>query len=218
MKEENKHRNNFIIFLVISGSLFLFAALLLYSIEPFENTISMMFAASGLILLLLSARWLIKRAYHKGKKKRVGVFSLTCDEGCSIYLTEIFNKKLLEWLHKVEWVYFLSIKDKTEIKDLDVALVEGVVTSEKDKEELEKIRANSKIVIAMGTCAITTVPSGQRNKFNAKQLAEIKDHMERYRFLPKSLALKDVVRIDDQIMGCPIDERKFVEVFEKYLK
>ena len=193
-------------------------ALFLYSVDPFENAISAIFAASGLILLLLSARWLIKRAYHHGKKKRVGVFSLTCDEGCSIYLTEIFNKKLLEWLEKVEWVYFLSIKDKTEIKDLDVALIEGVVTSQKDKDDLEKIRANSKVVIAMGTCAVTTVPSGQRNRFNAKQLAEIKDHMEEYHFLPKALALKDVVKVDDQIMGCQIDEKKFVEVFEKYLK
>jgi len=216
--EEKKHKNNFIIFLAISGSFFLLIALFLYSVDPFENAISAIFAASGLILLLLSARWLIKRAYHHGKKKRVGVFSLTCDEGCSIYLTEIFNKKLLEWLEKVEWVYFLSIKDKTEIKDLDVALIEGVVTSQKDKDDLEKIRANSKVVIAMGTCAVTTVPSGQRNRFNAKQLAEIKDHMEEYHFLPKALALKDVVKVDDQIMGCPIDEKKFVEVFEKYLK
>ena len=216
--EEKKHKNNFIIFLAISGSFFLLIALFLYSVDPFENAISAIFAASGLILLLLSARWLIKRAYHHGKKKRVGVFSLTCDEGCSIYLTEIFNKKLLEWLEKVEWVYFLSIKDKTEIKDLDVALIEGVVTSQKDKDDLEKIRANSKVVIAMGTCAVTTVPSGQRNRFNAKQLAEIKDHMEEYHFLPKALALKDVVKVDDQIMGCQIDEKKFVEVFEKYLK
>src|SRR3989344_3428650 len=136
--EEKKHKNNFIIFLAISGSFFLLIALFLYSVDPFENAISAIFAASGLILLLLSARWLIKRVYHHGKKKRVGVFSLTCDEGCSIYLTEIFNKKLLEWLEKVEWVYFLSIKDKTEIKDLDVALIEGVVTSQKDKDDLEK--------------------------------------------------------------------------------
>ena len=48
-------------------------------------------------------------------KKRVGVFSLTCDEGCSIFLTEIFNHKLLPWLEKIELVYFLSVKDKTEI-------------------------------------------------------------------------------------------------------
>jgi len=150
-------------------------------------------------------------------KKRVGVFSITCDEGCSIYLTEIFNKKLLPWLEKCEFVYFLSIKDHTDIKDLDIALIEGVVTSQSDKELLEKIRANAKTLIAMGTCAMTTLPSGQRNNFNLDQMSQIADHLLKYHFLPKALALKDVVRVDDNIPGCPIIPEKFVEVFEKYL-
>lgn len=150
-------------------------------------------------------------------KKRVGIFSLTCDEGCSIMLTEIFNQKLVGWLEKMDLVYFLSIKDKAEIENLDIALVEGVVTSEKDKGEIEKIRANSKILVAMGTCAVTSQPSGQRNNFNIGQLKEIEGHLEKYNFLPKALALKDVVKVDDVVMGCPIDEGKFIEVFEKYL-
>ena len=154
---------------------------------------------------------------RKANKKRIGIFSLTCDEGCSIYLTEIFNQKLIFWLEKMELVYFLSLKDKTEIKDLDVALVEGVVTSQKDKEEIEKIRANTKILIAMGTCAMTSQPSGQRNNFGPDQLEEIKSHLEKYNFLPEALALKEVVKVDDEIPGCPINKAKFIEVFEKYL-
>ena len=35
-------------------------------------------------------------------KKNVGVFSFTCDEGCSIYLIEIFNNKLIKWLENIE--------------------------------------------------------------------------------------------------------------------
>ena len=160
----------------------------------------------------------LKRLLRQSGKKRVGVFSLTCDEGCSIYLTEIFNKKLLDWLAKMELVNFLAIKDYKEVENLDVALVEGVVTSQKDKDFIEKIRANTRVLIAMGTCAITTVPSGQRNKFNENQLAEIKDHLEKYNFLPRALALKEAVKVDDEIMGCPIDEKKFIEVFERHLK
>lgn len=150
-------------------------------------------------------------------KKRVGVFSLTCDEGCSIYLTEIFNHKLLEWLEKIELVYFLSVKDKTDIANLDIALVEGVVTSEKDKEEIEKIRANTKILIAMGSCAITALPSGQRNTFSEEQKEEIEEHLAIYNFLPKALSLKEAVQVDDEIPGCPISEEIFVKTFEKYL-
>ncbi len=151
------------------------------------------------------------------QKKRIGIFSLTCDEGCSIFLTEIFNKKLLGWLERMELVYFLALKNHTEAENLDVALVEGVVTSEKDLAEIKKIRDKTGILIAMGTCAITTVPSGQRNDFNAEQLDAIKGHLEKYKYLPKALALKDVVKVDDEISGCPIDEKRFIEIFEKYL-
>lgn len=150
-------------------------------------------------------------------KKRVGVFSLTCDEGCSIFLTEIFNHKLIPWLEKIELVYFLSVKDKTEIANLDIALVEGVVTSEKDKEEIEKIRANTKILIAMGSCAITALPSGQRNTFSEEQQENIQEHLAIYNFLPKALSLKEAVKVDDEIPGCPISEDLFVKIFEKYL-
>jgi coenzyme F420-reducing hydrogenase gamma subunit len=150
-------------------------------------------------------------------KKKVGIFSFTCDEGCSIYLIEIFNKKLEEWLPKMEIKYFLSVKERAPLKDFDIVLIEGVVGTEKEKKELEEIRANTKILIAMGTCAMTSQPSGQRNKFNEEQMAEIRDDISSHGFLPKCLALKEVVKVDDEIPGCPILEQKFIEVFEKYL-
>lgn len=150
-------------------------------------------------------------------KRRVGVFSLTCDEGCSIYLTEIFNQKLIPWLEKMELIYFLSVKNKADFSNLDVALVEGVVTSKKDQEELEKIRSSAKILIAMGTCAMSALPSGQRNTFTPEQKEQIQEHLEIYDFLPRALALKEVVTVDDEIPGCPISEEIFIKIFEKYL-
>lgn len=151
------------------------------------------------------------------KKKKVGIFSFTCDEGCSIYLIEIFNDKLVPWLEQMELKYFLSIKDKVEIKDFDIVLAEGVISTEKDKKEIEEIRQNTKVLIAMGTCAITGQPSGQRNKFNDKQLEEIKGDLKKWNFLPQVLSIKEAVKVDDEVAGCPIDQAKFIEIFEKHL-
>jgi coenzyme F420-reducing hydrogenase gamma subunit len=150
-------------------------------------------------------------------KKRIGIFSFTCDEGCSVYLVEIFNKKLLGWLEKIELAYFLTIKDKTEIKNFDIAIIEGIISTEHEKKEIEKIRKNSKVLIALGTCAISGLPSGQRNTFNESQMAEIKDELKQYDYLPQCLSVKEAVKVDDEVMGCPIDENKFIEVFEKYI-
>jgi len=150
-------------------------------------------------------------------KKKVGIFSMTCDEGCSIFLIEIFNKKLIGWLEKIELTYFSSVKEKGEIKDFDICLVEGVISTKKDLEEIMKIRDNTKILIAMGSCAVSGQPSGQRNNFSQKQLDEIKSELEQFDFLPKCLSVKEAVKVDDEVLGCPIEEKSMIEVFEKYL-
>lgn len=151
------------------------------------------------------------------QKKKVGIFSLTCDEGCTIYMIEVFNQKLISWLEKMEIKYFLSIKERVEVKDFDICLVEGVVTTERDKADIERIRANTKVLIAMGTCAMTSQPSGMRNNFNDTQFANIKERLLKFKFLPRAYAIKDIVKVDDEIPGCPIIEEKFIEVFERHL-
>ena len=153
----------------------------------------------------------------KVNKKKVGIFSFTSDEGCTIYLTEIFNKKLLGWLEKIELVYFLSIKDHKEIEDYDIAIVEGVLSSERDMKEVKKIREHAKIMIGIGNCTITGMPSGHRNNFNAEQMEEIRDDLKKFDFLPKCIPVKEAVKLDEEIMGCPMDADKFVETFEKYI-
>ena len=151
------------------------------------------------------------------KKKQLGIFSFTCDEGCTIYLIEIFNDKLIPWLEKVELRYFLSVRDKRDFDHLDIALIEGVISTEKELKEVKEIREKTDTLIAMGTCAITALPSGQRNNFSEEQTAKIADHLKKYNYLPKTLSIKDAVKVDDEIMGCPIDKDKFIETFEKYL-
>lgn len=150
-------------------------------------------------------------------KKKVGVFTFSCDEGCSIYMIEIFNKKLVGWLEKMELSYFLSMKDRRDVEDFDIVLVEGAITSERDLKEILKVRKKTKILIGMGNCAITGMPTCQRNNFNESQLEEIKSQLEKFDFLPKCMSIKEVVRLDDEIPGCPISEEKFIEVFEKYI-
>ncbi len=151
------------------------------------------------------------------KKKKVGVFTFTCDEGCSIYMIEIFNNKLLEWLEKMDLEYFLSMKDRRDATEFDIAIVEGAITTQRDLKEIKKVREMSKILIGMGNCTITGMPTCQRNNFNEEQLEAIKDDLEKFDFLDKCMPVKEVVRMDDEIPGCPIDEKKFIEVLEKYL-
>ncbi len=159
-----------------------------------------------------------KNNLKTNNKKKVGIFSFTCDEGCSIYLIEIFNKKLIEWMKEIDLHYFLSVKEKQPLIDFDIVLVEGVINTERELKEIKEIRKKTKVLIGMGNCAISGQPSGQRNFFSSEQKKEIADTLKQFDFLPKALSIKEAVGIDDEVPGCPINEDNFIEVFEKYLK
>lgn len=152
------------------------------------------------------------------KKLNIGFFSLTCDEGCFIMVTEFLNTYLLKRGDYFNIQYARQLRDNNKIEGLDVAFVEGVVSSERDKKEAEEIRKHSKRVVAMGNCAITGQPSAQRNFFSPELKERIKPQMEGFDYLEKALPVKQVIDADEEIVGCPIDQAGFVRVMEKYLK
>jgi coenzyme F420-reducing hydrogenase gamma subunit len=151
-------------------------------------------------------------------KLRAGFFSFTCDEGCMITFLEILNRKFFGWCGRLEVVYCRQLQKKAEIRGLDVAFVEGAISSLKDKRRLAEIRANTEIMVAMGSCAISGAPSNQRNFFDAKRKEEIAFLLRRFGQLPRVLSVKDLVRVEFEVPGCPIDEKKFIEVMEKILE
>jgi coenzyme F420-reducing hydrogenase gamma subunit len=152
------------------------------------------------------------------KKLKVAFFSLTCDEGCSINFLELLNSKYKDWKDFIEFKAFRLLQSKEDISDIDVAFVEGAVSTDKEKRRLETIRNASKKLVAVGSCAISGSPSNARNFFDSETVEEIKPVLEKFGHIDKVLAVKDVVNVDEEVPGCPMLENKMVEIVEKYLK
>jgi sulfhydrogenase subunit delta len=100
---------------------------------------------------------------------------------------------------------------------MDIAFVEGAITSLRQEEKLKKIREKTKILIAVGSCAVLGSPSNQRNFFNQRQIDEIKPILEKFKYKEKVLKIADIVKVDEEIPGCPMDEKIFLAIMEKYL-
>lgn len=152
------------------------------------------------------------------KKIKVGLFSFTCDEGCTMTFLEILNKKFFEWKDYLEFKHARIFQSKSCMKKLDVAIIEGAISNSKEVKELKKIRRFSKKLIAIGNCAINGNPSNVRNFFDSKKMEEIKPILEKFGHLPKVYSVSELVKIDDCVHGCPVDEKKLVKVIEKFLK
>jgi coenzyme F420-reducing hydrogenase gamma subunit len=152
------------------------------------------------------------------KKLRVGIFSFTADEGCVIQFLEILNYKFFDWVEKVEFRNARVLKSGNEITPLDVAFIEGAISNHKEEGKLKAIRAASKKVVAIGSCAINGSPSNHRNFFDEKTTEEIQPVLEHFGHRSTVVPIHELVKVDDQVPGCPIIEQAFVEVMEKYIK
>lgn len=153
------------------------------------------------------------------KKLIVGWFSFTCSEDSTILLTELLNDHLEDWKKVVEFRHLKALKTKNSMTNLDVAFVEGAISSDSQVKEAQKIRDNAKYVVAIGACACTGLPSASRNEFTDEQINErIKWYMSNFNYGKNVKKLGDIIKVDDLVPGCPMNAPAFLSVLNKYLK
>lgn len=156
---------------------------------------------------------------NQNKKLVVGWFSFTCCEDSTILLTELLNDHFDEWKKVVEFRYLRPLKSKNDATGLDVAFIEGAISSEKQAEEVKKIRENARYVVAIGACACTGLPTASRNTLEGDKITErIKSYMSTFDYSQKVKKLEDVIKVDDKVNGCPMIVPVFLAALTKYLK
>ncbi len=144
-----------------------------------------------------------------------GWFTFTCCEDSTILFTELLNEHWQEWTKAIDFRYAKSIRNSKGIGPMDIAFVEGAISSTAQTEKLKKIRELSKTLVAIGACAVTGQPSAQRNQFTPQQLEAIKPILEKFSYNDKVQRLDEVVKVDFSVPGCPMDETKFIELINK---
>jgi coenzyme F420-reducing hydrogenase gamma subunit len=150
-------------------------------------------------------------------KLRIGWFTFTCCEDSTIMFTELLNTHWQYWKDKIEFVNARVLKTNHEIVNLDISFVEGSISSDEQARQLKEIRDNSKMLVAIGACACIAMPSGWRNTFDEKTKQEIAFITERFSHLPRVEPLSKYVKVDESVQGCPMDEKKFLALMDKYI-
>jgi len=151
------------------------------------------------------------------KKIKVGFFSFTCCEGCTISFLEVLNKKYFEYTKKMQIDHLRALKKVKKLSPMDIAFVEGAISTPSEVRKLKEIRKNAKKVVALGSGAITGWPSDLRNKFTQEKMKQIQPLIEKLGQNKKILPIKNFIKVDDEIPGCPVDEKLFTKKIEEYL-
>lgn len=147
-------------------------------------------------------------------KLRVGWFTFTCCEDSSILFVELLNDHFFEWQQRLEFVHARILQDHNKWGPMDVAFIEGAISSKHDEETALNIRSLSGKVVAIGACACTGMPSAQRNYFDENTKKEIQFIIDRFSYREKAEPLKAVIKVDYEVPGCPMDEAKFLELMK----
>jgi len=144
-------------------------------------------------------------------KIKIGWFSFSCCEDNTIVMTEVMNDHWQEWKELFDFRHARVLKSKNVMDNFDIAFIEGAIASPDQETSVKDIRSRSKKLVAVGACAVTGLPAGQRNSFTEEQKQSIDFLVTRFGALPKVQRVADVVPIDAEIPGCPMDPKMFLE-------
>ena len=139
-------------------------------------------------------------------KPRIGVYGLTGCAGDQLMILNL-EDELLDILGRVKIVAFQEASNIQEDEEVDIALVEGSVSTKTDLKRLEEIRKKSKMLIATGDCAIGGCVQAMRDQEMtvAEKMKKVYGKEEDYFEALEPYGLSKYVKVDLEIPGCPIE-------------
>jgi coenzyme F420-reducing hydrogenase gamma subunit len=120
-------------------------------------------------------------------------------------------------LEVVDIAYFMMVKRQYSSGPYDVSFVEGSVSTPREIEEIKKVRANSKIVVALGDCAIYGCVPSIKNWFPEKIVEERVYENASEILSIKIRGIDEYVHVDLYLGGCPPHRTMFMETVRALL-
>jgi NAD-reducing hydrogenase small subunit len=146
-------------------------------------------------------------------KLKLATVWLDGSSGCHMSFLDM-DERLLELAEVVDVVYSPIVDTKEFPDEVDIALVEGAISSVDDEKKIKKVRDHSKMLVAMGDCAITGNVPSMRNPIGPEAIldrAYIQNASAQPQIpcvvVPKLLKyvrpIHEFVKVDVFLPGCP---------------
>lgn len=147
------------------------------------------------------------------RKTRLATVWLDGCSGCHMSLLDA-DEAILPIAKRSDVVYGPLVDAQEFPKNVDVTLVEGAVSSQDDLEKIRLIRQRSKLVVALGDCAVTGNVPAMRNCVAPRKLLE-RIYVEGAQtngvipvdgvppLLRQAVPVHEVIKVDLHVPGCP---------------
>jgi coenzyme F420-reducing hydrogenase gamma subunit len=150
-------------------------------------------------------------------KITAAVHKFTSCDGCQLaFLTA--GETLLALSEKIEWAHFAEAGPVNPDATVDIAFVEGSVSTPHEIERIETIRKNTRFLITIGACATAGGLQALRNAANADEwMAGVYTNPKHIDTLVTSLPISNYVSVDAEIWGCPVNIDQVLAVTKSLL-
>jgi coenzyme F420-reducing hydrogenase gamma subunit len=135
----------------------------------------------------------------------------SCD-GCQLTLLDC-EDELLAIADAVQIGHFLEASSAVVEGPYDVSLVEGSITTEADRQRIQRVREQSRVLVTIGACATAGGIQALRNAADVAEFAAaVYPRPEYIQALGTSTPVSAHVKVDVELRGCPIDRGQLLEL------
>lgn len=133
--------------------------------------------------------------------------------GCHMSILDM-DERLVELSEHFDLVYSPLVDYKQYPAHVDIALIEGSVSSDEDEHKIRHVRAHTRVLVSLGDCAVTGNVPAMRNPIPVPELLDcvykgnglIQEQVPAQRLpvlLSRVRPVHEVVKVDVFVPGCP---------------
>jgi len=151
------------------------------------------------------------------RKPRLAVWKFASCDGCQLSLLDC-EDELLALAGRIDIAYFPEASRRMLLGPYDLSLVEGSITTPADAKRIQRVRRQSRRLVAIGACATTGGIQALRNFADVRDFAAaVYPHPEYLKTLATSTPISAHVAVDFELHGCPINKEQLLEVIKAFL-
>ncbi len=152
-----------------------------------------------------------------GSRPTVAVHKFSSCDGCQLAFLNM-GEGLIELVQQVEMVHFAEAGISDPEVVVDIAFVEGSISTEEDEMRVQQVRRDSGLLITIGACATSGGIQALRNLQGEDWCASLYATPETIASLATSTPISDHVKVDLQLWGCPIRSEQLLPVLRDLLR
>ena len=138
---------------------------------------------------------------------RVAVHKFSSCDGCQLAFLNL-GETLLELSALVDIRHFAEAGMLDETAEVDVAFVEGSISTSADQARIRDIRKRSRVLVTLGACAASGGLQALRNLSAGGWLEAVYATPEYIDSLERVMPVSAEVRVDLELRGCPVSSQQ----------